>query len=145
LTNVRLGRVRLVCLLVPLFLASPCWSQPAPANEWSHKIIGLLRAHLHLPPGLEVASGEVSVDFTIDRSGFVKSTTLVRSAGIQELDSAVLAAIGAAQPFPVRPGMDDSELKIPVAFGFPPSPASLPSTADEEKLKARLKGICRGC
>lgn len=114
------------------------------SNEWLLNIIGQLRPHLHVPPGFTNKTGEVSVDFTIDRSGKVISTKLVRSAGIPELDAAALAAVEAAQPFPVPPGVDDSGLRIPVTFGFPP-----PTTADiekgEEKLKARLKSICRGC
>jgi protein TonB len=114
------------------------------SNEWLMKIIGQLRPHLHVPPGFTNKTGEASVDFTIDRSGKVISTKLVKSAGISELDTAALAAVEAAQPFPVPFEVDDSGLRIPVTFGFPSS-----TTADiekaEENVKARLRGICRGC
>jgi TonB family protein len=138
--NVRLRGWQLACLVLLFVFVTPCWSQTTPANAWQVKLVGALRAHLHVPPGLSDRTGEVWVDFTIDRSGFVKSTELVRGAGIPELDKAVLAAIEAAQPFPVPPGVEDSALKIPVACGFPLTPKF-----DEEKLKAQLKGICRGC
>jgi hypothetical protein len=126
--NVRLRGWQLACLVLLFVFVTPCWSQTTPANAWQVKLVGALRAHLHVPPGLSDRTEEVWVDFTIDRSGFVKSTELVRGAGIPE------------QPFPVPPGVEDSALKIPVACGFPLTPKF-----DEEKLKAQLKGICRGC
>ena len=135
-----MGKLRLACLLLPILFATPCWSQSDPASEWRLKIIGQLRPHLHVPPGFSNRTGEAWVDFTIDRSGKVISTKLVRSSGNPKLDSAVLAAIEAAQPFPVPPGVDDSGLKIPVTFDFTNAPY-----LSEEKLKARLNGICRGC
>jgi TonB family protein len=140
--HVCLRRLQLVCLFFPILFATPCWSQSDSANERNLKIIGLLRAHLHVPRALSDRTGEAWVDVTIDRSGSVKSTKLVKNTGVPGLDAAVLAAIEAAQPFPVPPGADDSALKMPLAFGFPSR-----TTVDdnEEKLKARLRGICRGC
>jgi TonB family protein len=139
--NLRL-RMQLAWLLA-LFLITPCWSQSKPANAWQVKLVGQLREHLHIPPDLSDRIGEVWVDFTIDRSGFIKSTKLIRSAGVPELDKAVLAAIEAAQPFSVPPGADDSVLTIPVTFGFPAvSPAA--SNFDEEKLVELRRGEAQG-
>jgi TonB family protein len=148
--NIRLRGLQLACLLLPLLLGAPGWSQPDAAEEWKLKIMGLLRSHLNASPALSDRSGEAWVEFTIDRSGLVKSTKLARSSDIPEFDAAALAAVAAAQPFPVPPGVADSGLTIRVGFVFPsPSPADInsPSKADinEEKLRARVKGICRGC
>jgi len=144
--KVRLGRLQFVCLLLPLLFATPCWPQPDPANEWRRKVIEQLRAHLRVPPGVSKA-GEVWVDVTIDRSGLVKSTKLVRGTSIPALDAAVLAAVKDAQPFPLPPGdaqlsplptvADDGSLNIPLAFDF-----SSTKRLNDEQLKARLKGIC---
>jgi TonB family protein len=151
---VRSRRLQLACLLLPLLFATHCWSQSAPANAWARKIVEQLRAHLQVPPDVSAKAGEVWVDVTIDRSGFVKSTKLVRGTSIPALDAAVLAAIKDAQPFPLPPAdaqpsplpriADDGSLTLPLAFGFPSSVSSTKSL-DDEQLKARLKGICRGC
>jgi TonB family protein len=94
-----------------------------------------LRSHLHppVPPGFGDRGREAWVDFTIDRSGLVKSTKLARGTGIAELDAAALAAVETARPFPVSPGVDDSGLKIGVVFALPsPNTADInsPSKAD---------------
>src|SRR5690242_12892403 len=147
---VRVRRLQLACLLLPLLFATPCWPQSITANEWRRKIIEQLRAHLRVPPRVSAKAGEVWVDVTIDRSGSVKSTKLVRSTSIPALDAAMLAAVTDAQPFPLPPrdaqlaprppAADDGSLNIPLAFDFSPT-----KTLNDEQLKARLKGICRGC
>jgi TonB family protein len=150
LVMVRLSRLQLACLLLPLLFATPCWSQSGSANEWHRKIVEQLRAHLRIPPDLSAKAGDVWVDVTIDRSGFVKSTKLVRGTSVPALDAAVLAAVKEAQPFPLPPRdaqlsplppvADDGSLTLPLAFYL-----SSTKTLNDEQLKARLKGICRGC
>jgi TonB family protein len=150
LVMVRLRRLQLACLLLPLLLAAPCRSQPDSVNEWHRKIVEQLRAHLRIPPDVSAKASEVWVDVTIDRAGLVKSTKLVRGTSVPALDAAVLAAVKEAQPFPLPPAdaqlsplppmADDGSLTLPLAFDL-----SSTSTLNDEKLKARLKGICRGC
>ena len=140
-----MGKLRLACLLLPILLATPCGAQSDSANEWGRKIIGQLIPHFHVPTRFYRRTGEAWVDFTMDRSGVVKSTKLVRSIGIPEVDSAALAAIEAAQPLPVPPpGVDSNGLKIRAVFVLPP-PTSSTNALNDEQLKARLRGICRGC
>ncbi|HTO60873.1 MAG TPA: TonB family protein [Bradyrhizobium sp.] len=147
---VRSRRLQLACLLLPILFATPGWSQPDSADEWRRKIVEQLRAHLRVPPNSSAKADEVWVDVTIDPSGFVKSTKLVRGTSIPELDAAVLAAVKDAAPFPLPPRdaqlsplppfADDGSLTMPLAFDF-----SSTRALDDERLKARLKGICRGC
>ena len=151
LVMVRSSRLQLACLLLPLLFATPCWSQSGSANEWHRKIVEQLRAHLRIPPDVSAKASEVWVDVTIDRAGFVKSTKLVRGTSVPALDAAVLAAIKDAQPFPLPPAgaqlsplppvADDGSLTLPLAF----FDLSSTKTLNDEQLKARLKGICRGC
>jgi TonB family protein len=140
-----MGKLQLASLLLPILLATPSGAQSDSANEWRQKIIGQLMPHFQVSTRLYGRTGEAWVDFTIDRSGFVKSTKLVRSTGIPEVDSAAVAAIEAAQPLSVPPaGVDDSGLKIRGVFVLPP-PTSSTRALNDEQLKARLRGICRGC
>lgn len=132
-------------LLVTLLPARPCSAQPSPAvQEWYRKVAVQVRAHLRVPPGFAGRTEQAWVDFEIARTGKIKSMKLVQSAGAPELDAAALAAIEAAQPFPLPPEGNDNLFKIPVPIDFAAAP---PSDIDrgEEKLKAQLRGICRGC
>ena len=137
--------LRIASLLIVFLVAMPCRAQPDPAvREWQRKIVEQVRTHLHAPHGFSDRTGEAWVNLEIDRAGRLKSTKLVRSTGIPELDTAALAAIEAAQPFPPPPEDNDSLLKIPAAIVFT-GPMTGDINSSEEKLKAQLKEICRGC
>lgn len=142
---VRWKRSGLACLLLAFLFAMPCWAEADPAiKAWHRKLIEQMRTHLQVPQGFSDRYWEAWVDFAIDRAGRITEMKLVRSTGAAELDAAALAAIEAAQPFPLPPNGDDNLLKIPVVVAFPGS-FDTEMARSEAKIKAQLRGICRGC
>jgi len=140
-----IGKLQLACLLLPILFATPCWSQSDPvdqwrsavANQWRSAVAMQIRLRIHYPPNFSGQGGEARIAFTLDRSGKVTSATLVRSTGVSRLDQAALAAIEKAQFPSAPPEVDDSRLNFVAPIVF--------IRSDDEQLKARLRGICRGC
>jgi protein TonB len=74
------------------------------ASTYLSIIYGLVMARMHSPEtaaGRAQTSGEI--DFSLDLSGRLLRERLVKSCGSPELDSAAMAAIRAAAPFPPPP------------------------------------------
>jgi protein TonB len=134
-----MGKLQLACLLLPILFATPCWSQSDPAGEWRREIAAQIQASVHFPSTIH-QGGEARVAFTLDRSGRVTSTKLIRSSGLLELDQAALAAIENAHFPSAPPEVDDSGLNFVAPMVFVPG-----KHEHDEKMKARLQGICRGC
>lgn len=85
-----------------------------------HKAIAIhLNRHKQFPKGASDAGGEALVSFTIDRSGRVLSSTLVRSAGAAAFDAEADALLKRASPLP-RPSIDvpgeTFTLVLPIVF-----------------------------
>ena len=74
------------------------------ASTYLSIIYGLVMARIHSP---EVAAGRAQtmgeIDFSLDLSGRLLRQRIVKSCGSPELDSAAMAAIRAAAPFPPPP------------------------------------------
>jgi TonB family protein len=112
-----MGKLQLACLLLPILFATPCWSQSDPASEWRREIAAQVQASVHFPSTIH-QGGEPRVAFTLDRSGKVTSTKLIRSTGLLELDHAALAAIENAHFSSAPPEVDDSRLNFVAPFVF---------------------------
>jgi TonB family protein len=68
-------------------------------------IFGMVRSHMRLPPGPHNNNMPVAgeVVFQVDRTGKLIQARIARPSGSSALDSAALAAIRAASPFPPTP------------------------------------------
>jgi protein TonB len=142
-----MGKLQLACLLLPILFATPCWSQSDPVDQWRSAIAAQIRLRVHYPPNPSGQGGEARIAFTLDRSGKVTSATLVRSTGVSRLDEAALAAIEKAQFPSAPPEVDDSRLDFvaPIVFAARSDNSDEQLRSNDEQLKARLRGICRGC
>jgi TonB family protein len=142
-----MGKLQLACLLLPILFATPGWTQSDPVNEWRSVVAAQTRLRVYYPPNPSGQGGEARIAFTLDRSGKVTSATLVRSTGVSRLDQAALAAIEKAQFSPAPPEVDDSRLNFvaPIVFAPRMNNSGEQLRSDDEQLKARLRGICRGC
>jgi protein TonB len=68
-------------------------------------LFGMVKTHMRMPPQRPSGGGpfEGEVVFEVDRSGKVLQARVARPSGSRELDSAAIAAIRAASPFPPTP------------------------------------------
>ncbi|WP_159729130.1 TonB family protein [Methylosinus sp. Ce-a6] len=86
-------------------------SKPAPVSGGTAKttylsiLFGLIMRHMHVPPSLrnKTTPNHGVVVFYIDESGHLTHQAVYRSSGFPELDSAALAAVRHAAPFPAPP------------------------------------------
>jgi periplasmic protein TonB len=119
-------------------------------DEWSRKILTHLRsrAKLFRVDGAG-RTGKAIVRFTLDRSGNITSANLDQSTGFSDLDATAVKAVENAQPFPTPPAEVEENMYMgqffaKFVFGKIRG-MEYPKDEGEEKLKARLRGICRGC
>jgi protein TonB len=131
-----------------IIFVAQSWAQSQAFPEWKEKVATHFRTHVHVHVRAgDSRTGEALVAFTLDRSGKITSTELKKSTGFAELDAAVVQAVENAQPFPPPPAeVDDSQLKFAAPFVFNRDASSTAvDIVTDEKLKAKLRGICRGC
>ena len=79
-------------------------------RNWHSQLVAQIERHKHFS-GAD--RGVVQVAFSVDRSGGVHHTRIVRSSGSSVLDHDALAWVGRAQPMPPPPA-DVSGAQIPV-------------------------------
>ncbi len=90
----------------------------AAAATWQSALMAHLNRHKRYPSG-GVSSGVATVAFSIDRSGRVLSSRLVRSSGDPALDSEAVSLARRASPVPAPPaGLADGtfSLSVPIRF-----------------------------
>jgi protein TonB len=146
------SRLAFLVFATIIFVAQS-WAQSQAFTEWKEKVATHFKTniHIHIQAG-DSRTGEALVAFTLDRSGKITATELRKSTGFADLDAAMVQAVENAQPFPPPPAeVDDSQLTFSAPFVFKQTTAIdiKPTTAldilTDQKLKAKLKGICRGC
>ena len=81
----------------------------------------MIKAHLHATPGLhlDLANQHGLVDFYVNAGGNLIGSKLVSSSGSPNLDTAVMAAIAEAAPYPAPPR---SPIYLSYNFGRSPRP-----------------------
>ncbi|WP_315783461.1 MULTISPECIES: TonB family protein [unclassified Bradyrhizobium] len=118
-------------------------------DVWINSLSVKLTAQRRYPPQATGQGGTARVVFHIDRSGHLLSAALAESAGDPALDKEALAIVERAQPFPPPPpDVGEDTLTLRVRIVFPPRPKSNlieDIGPDDAALRARLKGVCRGC
>jgi protein TonB len=147
-------------LLVP---AIPSYAQTDGHNaqtnaleDWKQKIVIQLASKKEYPTGATGggAAKTAKIKFTFDRQGKLISRELVESTGNELLDAAALRMIERAAPFPEPPAevKDDAfTFAVPVVFverkQLPWAGGQWPKEWVEEqnKVGAKIRGICRGC
>jgi protein TonB len=142
--------LRVGCLGFLIAMAVPCHAETDAVDAWKKQIVTRLNASKRFPPEAMGQSGTAKVAFVLDRSGKLISKELAESSGFPALDSAALAMVDRAQPFPVPPSeMEDGRLRLvlPVIFGGR-SPSQVPTidiSKEEALVNAKMRAICRGC
>lgn len=99
-------------------IAAPAPVSGAAMASWRGSLIAHLNRHKRFPAGAH-GTGAASVAFTIDRSGRVLSSSLVRSSGDTALDGEAVAMMRRASPVPQPPdgvGGRTISLAVPVRF-----------------------------
>ncbi|WP_157676622.1 energy transducer TonB [Afipia sp. GAS231] len=128
--------------------------QPNRAEAWKKKILIQLASKKMFPPGASGQGGAAKVKFVIDRQGKLISRELVESSGSELLDTAALSMVERAAPFPEPPtevGDDRFNFTVPVIFTkqkqAPWAGGQWPAdfVAEQGKVDAKIRGICRGC
>jgi protein TonB len=88
--------------------------------DWEASVLAHLERFRRYPPRARATrqQGVVYVRFTMDRSGTVLTSTIVRKSGFFTLDQAALDTLRRAQPLPPIPSgrPDTVELTVPVQF-----------------------------
>ncbi|TYL91992.1 TonB family protein [Bradyrhizobium rifense] len=140
--------------VVPYGLAA---SVPTPAfaasdamDAWRNTVTEQVWRNRMFPPDAIGQRANAGVTFVIDRSGKLISNALVESTGFAPLDAATLAMVERSAPFPKPPaGAPDDLQRMTVLMTFDGTPPGQSIgwswTEDEAKIKAKLKGVCRGC
>lgn len=97
--------------------AAAAASAAASSASWRASLMAHLNRYKRFPPG--ASPGSVSVSFTIDRSGGVRSASLARSSGNSALDAEAVAMVRRASPVPPPPaGVGGSSMAIAVPIRF---------------------------
>jgi len=89
--------------------------------NWTSQIVALLERNKRYPPAAHARGehGVAQVFFTLDRSGRVVESRLMRSSGAASLDAEALALLQRAQPFPPPPAeMPGAQVKLTVPIRF---------------------------
>ncbi|MBW7974548.1 TonB family protein [Bradyrhizobium sp. BR 10289] len=123
-------------------------------KAWKRQVSNQLVSKRTYPRNSPAEGGTAKVLFVLDRTGNLISCALVESTGSSELDAAALAMVEAAAPFPEPPAEieeDSLHLTAPIIFkakttrlwsgSVPPAE----SAAEQAKIDARMRSICRGC
>jgi protein TonB len=76
---------------------------PRAVPNWMSELSAQLERHKRYPSDGAGSSGVVQVAFSVDRSGGVHNTRIVRSSGSSALDQAALSLVSRASPLPPPP------------------------------------------
>ena len=86
---------------------------------WQRELVAHLDRHKRYPAGTPPRTAEILVGFTIDRTGHVLRSEVVRSSGNRAFDDAALAMMRRSDPVPAPPPLvaDESlSFTVPVRF-----------------------------
>lgn len=86
--------------------------------SWKGTLMAHLNRHKRFPPGA-AGTGTATIAFTIDRSGRVLSSRLVRSSGDAALDAEAVSLSRRASPVPAPPpdvGRGSISIAVPIKF-----------------------------
>jgi protein TonB len=87
--------------------------------SWQRLLVGQLERHKRYPPQARGKVGEAQLAFSIDRTGHVVGSRIVRSSGSDALDREALALLQRAAPFPPPPaGLPDGGLSFVVPIRY---------------------------
>jgi periplasmic protein TonB len=139
--------------------AIPSYAQTVDAQTntveaWKKKIVIQLVSKREFPFGAMGQGGTAKVRFVIDRQGKLISREPLESAGSELLDAAALRMVERAEPFPEpRAEVRDDGLSfiVPVVFAArkqaPWAGGQWPEewVEEQDKVNAKIHGICRGC
>ncbi|RTE90581.1 TonB family protein [Bradyrhizobium sp. LVM 105] len=129
-------------------------TQESSINAWKRQVSNRLVSKSIYPRNSPTEGGTAKVLFVLDRTGNLISSALAESTGSGELDAAALAMVEAAAPFPEPPAEIDEDglrLTAPIVFRAKttlPWTGSLPpaeSAAEQAKVDAKMRSICRRC
>jgi periplasmic protein TonB len=108
--------------------AAPVQGQPTPKSSnsiptWKTQIVALLERNKRYPPAAQSRGehGVAQVFFSLDRTGRVIDSRVVRSSGASALDEEALALLHRAQPFPAPPAELSGphvDLTVPIRFNL---------------------------
>ena len=108
--------------------AAPNQGQLVPENPtavptWKTQIVALLERNKRYPQAAQARreQGVTQVFFSLDRSGRIIESRVVRSSGASSLDEEALALLRRAQPFPAPPRElrgDHVDLTVPIRFNL---------------------------
>jgi TonB family protein len=86
---------------------------------WQKELVSFLDRHKRYPEGRAKRNADILVSFTLDRSGHVLSTSIVKSSGDAGFDEAALAMVRRSDPVPQPPAIiadDGLSFTLPVIF-----------------------------
>lgn len=116
-------KLLLSATLLALPVAFPALAQANKQTEhataWKLRLTEHIVGNRHLPIEGRGQTGHAKITFVIDRSGKLKSRTMVESTGSRQLDLAMLAIFDRAQPFPEPPSElteDAFSFTVPIVF-----------------------------
>jgi periplasmic protein TonB len=91
----------------------------AAVASWRRLLVAQLERHKRYPPQARGKVGEARLEFSIDRTGRVLTSRIVRSSGSEALDQETLALIRRAAPLPPPPaGLPDERLSFVVPIRY---------------------------
>jgi len=95
-------------------------SSPSPeVTRWRQALVARLDRFKRYPAAAHGTAGVVTLAFTIDRTGKLVSSRVAKSSGSPVLDTAALAMVKRAAPFPAPPPeVSDADLALVVAIRF---------------------------
>ncbi|WP_314952943.1 energy transducer TonB [Bradyrhizobium cosmicum] len=154
-------KLPLLAALLGLLAALPAYpqttdpdTQESSIDAWKRQVSNRLVSKRIYPRKSPAEGGSAKVLLVLDRTGNLISSALVESTGSTELDAAALAMVEAAAPFPEPPveiQEDSLHLTAPIVFRAKttlPRSGSLSQTesaAEQAKVDAKMRSICRGC
>ena len=104
---------------------SPPRPKPSAAQvaSWYRKIAQQVERHKGYPPSARARheTGTAELAFTLDRSGKVVTSRLVRTSGSAALDQETMDTVRRAQPFPSPPANmpgETFEFTVPIRFNI---------------------------
>ena len=129
--------LRIGCVGFLVVLAIPCRAETA-AEAWKKQMFARLDANKLIPPEAMGQSRPAEVIFALDREGKLISDEIKQSSGSSALDSAALAMVERAQPFPAPPPAiikGDRAKVVVVVYGV----------SQDAVFNSKVLSICRGC
>jgi periplasmic protein TonB len=90
--------------------------------SWTRQVVGLLEKNKRYPPAARARNeqGIVQLAFSIDRTGHVTASRIVKSSGWAALDNEGLELVRRAGPFPPLPPNvgEPLDLTVPIRFNI---------------------------